>query len=236
MGTNILLKTKISEMTCQFVIDTGACATIISTALFNKISDDEKLELRPVDPSVRLEVADDGLLPIDGITTIDIQIGTDIFQWDVFVATIREDGLLGLDFLHNFDYNPSKNGLKLKGKKYETVIENVPLRAVRVICNKDIVLPAQSECLVSGIKPDGQIFKSKLGQFVKSSLPFKGISDSLFIGNTVFNAEGMNNGCSIPVRMINISTEDITIKEGLTLGYAEALHECELTVRRESLS
>jgi len=152
LGTSVLLKTLLSDITCHFVIDTGACATIISTALFNKIADNLRPELQPVDSSIRLEVADNGLLSIDGVASVEIHIGKDVFQWDVFVANIREDGLLGLDFLHNFNYNLNKHGLKLNGKKYDTVIENVSLRAVRVTCNKDFVLPAESECLIPGIK------------------------------------------------------------------------------------
>ncbi len=80
------------------MVDTGACATIMSTALFNKISESKRPELRKVDPSLRLEVADNGLLQVDGITIIDLRIGKECFRWDILAAAIREDGLLGLDF------------------------------------------------------------------------------------------------------------------------------------------
>ncbi|KAH3730142.1 hypothetical protein DPMN_056123 [Dreissena polymorpha] len=63
---------------------------------------------------------------------------------------------------------------------------------------------------------------------MKNSLPNRGIGEGLLIGNTVFNAENVNNGDSIPIRIINTSPESVTIKEGSTLGYAEDLQESDL--------
>ena len=50
--------------------------------------------------------------------SLEFKIQKDIFKWDVFVAPIREDGLMGLDFLqaHNYVLG-AEFGLKLNKKK-----------------------------------------------------------------------------------------------------------------------
>ena len=67
--------------------------SIISNGLFYRIPPDHRLELRPVAGSFKLEV------PIDGMTTLEFKVDKDVFSRDFCVAPIREDGLIGLDFL-----------------------------------------------------------------------------------------------------------------------------------------
>ena len=50
---------------------------------------------------------------------------------------------------HGYTLGP-KSGLKLNNRKYETVFEKVPFRAVRVICRDDIIVPANSEFILEG--------------------------------------------------------------------------------------
>jgi len=209
------------------VVDTGACATIMSTALFNKIPDSKKPELKQTNPSLRLEVADNGLLQVDGIATVNLKIGKDHFQWDILVAAIREDGLLGLDFLHHFDYNLNKSGLKLGGKKYETLIENVPLRAVRVTCAEDICLPSESEWVIPG-KTASSKFDSKSGLFSKSEGLCKLSEDTIF-GNLMFSADQITSGDPLPIRVINTSKDNVTIQKGSTLGFIEEVSEKDIS-------
>ena len=55
--------------------------------------------MQSVDKSLRLEVADDNLLSIEGVVSLEFKVNRDIFSWNMLVAPIREDGLIGLDFL-----------------------------------------------------------------------------------------------------------------------------------------
>ncbi len=52
-----------------------------------------------------------------GTVTLDFKIKKDYFQWQCFIAPIREDGLLGLDFLQAHNYVLSaESGLRLNKK------------------------------------------------------------------------------------------------------------------------
>ena len=97
-GMSIVLPVLVGELNSKFVLDTGACVSIISTRLYYRIPPNSRPELRAVDRSLKLEVADDNLLTVEGITSLKFKVNKDIFCWDVFVAPIREDGLIGLDF------------------------------------------------------------------------------------------------------------------------------------------
>lgn len=150
-GVSILLPVSVGSLVSKFVLDTGACVSIISSGLYYRIPPEDRPCLRPVDSSFKLEVADDSLLPVEGVTTLDFKIDKNAFSWDVFVSPIREDGLIGLDFLQFHDYVlGAKTGLKLNGRKYNTVVEKVPFRAVRVINREEVVVPANTEFILEG--------------------------------------------------------------------------------------
>ena len=127
-GMSILLPVSAGELNSKFVFDTGACVSIISTGLYYRIPPDCRPELKAVERSLKLEVADDSLLTVEGITSLEFKVNKDIFCWDVFVAPIREDGLIGLDFLQIHDYVlGAKTGLRLNNRKYTTFIERCHL-------------------------------------------------------------------------------------------------------------
>ena len=44
----------------------------------------------------------------------------------------------------------AKSGLRLNNRRYETVVEKVPLRAVRVLCKENVTVPAASEFILEG--------------------------------------------------------------------------------------
>ncbi len=77
---------------------------MVSSNIYNKLPQDVRPELRKVNPSLKLEVATDELLPVLGTAMLDFKIKKDYFQWQCFIAPIRDDGLIGLDFLQAHNY------------------------------------------------------------------------------------------------------------------------------------
>ncbi len=152
-GLSTLLPVDIHAVSASLVLDTGAAVTVVSSNIYNKLPQDLRPELRTVNPSLKLEVANDELLPVLGTVTLDFKIEKDYFPWMCFVAPIREDGLLGLDFLQAHSYVLSaENGLKLNKKKYPTLVQKVNLRAITVKCNGSVAIPAFSEIKIEGEK------------------------------------------------------------------------------------
>ena len=222
-GMSILLPVVISNLSTHFVIYTGACLSILSNGLFYRIPPERRPELRPVSRLFKLEVADDSLLHVEGVTTLEFRIKNEVFSWDFCVAPIREDGLIGLDFLQANDYvMGAKSGLRLNNRKYETVVEKVPLRAVRVICKENVTVPANSEFILEG----GANSLSLCSAFALISPCQDTDLEGLIIGNTLVKSS--KNGANLPVRVANISCENLVIKRGTTLGYMQSVEECDI--------
>ena len=220
---SILLPVLLGDVNAKFVIDTGACVSIISSGLYYRIPPDSRPELRPVDGSFRLEVADDNLLPVEGLATVEFKVNKDLFTWEVCVAPIREDGLIGLDFLQTHEYMlGAKAGLRLDNRKYDTIIEKVPLRAVRVICREDVIVPANSEFILEG-EGNSMSLCSDYGLIS----PCGDIDiDGLIVGNSLVKSS--ENGLNLPVRVANVSCENLEVKRGTTLGFMHSVDDCEI--------
>ena len=52
---------------------------------------------------MNLQAADGKSIAIDGKANVEIRIGKQSFQWEVYVAQIQDEGLLGYDFLFYYD-------------------------------------------------------------------------------------------------------------------------------------
>ena len=223
-GVSISLPVAIGNLTSNFVLDTGACVSLILTGLYNRIPPEGRPELQSVDKSQRLEVADDNLFSIEGVVSLEFKVNRDIFSWNMLVAPIREDGLIGLDFLQFHDYVVSaKSGLRLNNRKYRTVTESVPFRAVRVTCKEEATVSANSEFILAG-QGNSLLLGSEFGLI--SPYADTGI-EGLIVGNSLVES----NKCDtdLPVRVANVSCEDLLIKRGTTLGYLQGVDGCDVS-------
>lgn len=147
-----VLPLSIGFLKCIYILDTGACVSLISSGLYNRISPELRPELKPVGKTLESEVADDSLLSVEGIVSLEFKVNRDVFSWKMLVAPNRDDGLIGLDFLQFHDYvSCAKTGLRLNNQRFRTVVERVPFRAVQITCKKDVTVTANSECILQGV-------------------------------------------------------------------------------------
>lgn len=217
-GLSILLPVDIHSVNAKLVLDTGAAVTVVSSNVYNKLPQNMRPELGKVSPSLKLEVANDELLPVLGTVTLDFKIRRDNFQWQCFVAPIREDGLLGLDFLQAHNYVLSaESGLKLNKKKYPTLIEKVSMRAIRIRCDGTVTIPAFSEAIIEG-EADEEI-QSIYGLVS----PVKDSDQCLMIGYALVDPNRRDMG--IPIRVLNPSSSNVIISEGEKLAHLEEVEE-----------
>lgn len=222
-GVSISLPVSVGNLTSNFVLDTGACVSLISTGLYNRIPPESRPELQPVDKTLKLEVADDNLLTIEGAVSLEFKVNRDIFSWNMLVAPIREDGLIGLDFLQFHDYVLSaKSGLRLNNRKYMTVTESVPFRAVRVTCKEEVTVPANSEFILAG-EGNALLLGSEFGLISPCG---DTCIEGLIVGNSL--VESNKSDTCLPVRVANISCEDLLIERGTTLAYLQGVDGCEI--------
>ena len=219
-GVSILLPVSVGNADYRLILDTGSAVTILSSNVYNKIPFENRPCLKKVPSSVKLEVANDGLLSVLGEVSLEFKIQKDTFQWDVFIAPIREDGLLGLDFLqaHNYVLG-AEFGLKLNKKKYKTVIQKVPLHAIRIRCKETTVLPACSEVIISG----ECVEKTALPQQAMVTPICENKNEEYIVGHTLVDPNRADIG--IPVRILNPTNSNVTINSKTVIGLMQEVEE-----------
>ena len=218
---------------CDLLIDSGAAVTVISIKLWTKLPVSEKPELTSPNGTIKLEAANNELIPVKGIATVNIHIGDQSFEWEVYVADIDDDGILGYDFLYYHDCNLSaRQGLTIGGRKVKCKINGVP-NVNKVTLAHNTTIPAYSECVVQGNVINSSVKLGKLAmiepvEIVRDSTA--DMYDGLILGRTLIDTRtsGCGNDLRVPVRVLNMTTEDIELRANMNIGY---LHEVESVVQ-----
>ena len=147
----MLLPLELHNVHSKFVVDTGSVVTVVSSAIYNSIPLHRRPPLQPAKEPVKLEVANKEMMDIDGTAAVKFVAGGEHFEWEMYVAPIAEEGLIGMDFLYAHDYVLSaRAGMKLNGRKVATEVQNATCRALNVATRADTVVPANSQCIVYG--------------------------------------------------------------------------------------
>ena len=203
----MLLPMNIYSEDCRFVVDTGSPVTLISSTVFDKIASHSELNLRPTDPSFKINVADETPLKVEGIVNIPFKVRNTLFHWDMYVVNLRENGLIGFDFLYENDYSPrARTGLRLNKKRYPCILEEIKFCS-NILCTDTVKIPAKSEIDIGG-QLENKTFNGEFGVISKPcSLKVKNI----LIGNTLVDMNKSNTG--LPVRILNSSVEDVTLRK-----------------------
>jgi hypothetical protein len=140
------------------------------------------------------------------------------FEWNVYVAPICDEGLLGMDFLFAQEFLMGAHGLlELNGRPVKTEVEGGPPSMYKVNLVRDTVVPAYSEFIVDGRA-------NYNGSSIGVIEPIHGtpILDVVTVGATLVDWSQHNT--TVPVRVLNSSMEDIRLHQGMTLGQI-----CEVT-------
>ena len=103
-----------------------------------------------------------------------------------------------------------------------------PFRAIRVICRDDVIVPANSEFILEG-KGNSMLLDS---DFALISLSEDIDINGLITGNSLLKSN--KNDVNLPVRVANVTCENLTIKRGTTLGFMQSIEECGIMQDRPS--
>jgi len=154
---SLTISTLINGVERVAVVDTGADATIISTETA------QILGIRPGTERVKLLNAEsDAEMTATGGVTVTIQLGEDCWKWPVYIAPIRDDVLLGMDFLKSVDAKiVAKQGdLMINGKWIHgaSAVRGKQTVLRRVELAQDQWIPSSSPTIVMGriIHPNDQ--------------------------------------------------------------------------------
>ena len=228
-GISVYLPISMCNLETMFLIDTGAEVTIISNKLFETIPDKYRPKLLETMVSMKLEVADRGLVDIKGIADITFNTDSHTYRWRVLVAPIQEDGLLGMDFLFAQNFKLSRKGLKLNGHKVKTITEGLNLEDVAVCVNKDTVIPANSQVVVSA-KINATCLEYQVALFEPISR--KAMKRGLKVSSCLVNPSGKD--ASIPVSVSNVTMENITLDQNTSVSKLSEVDTVKVLLNNDS--
>ena len=132
------------------IVDTGAEVTVLSERLYNIFPDNMKPKLQKAKRG--LVVAEVGReMKTCGVIDVEFKIGEKHFIWPVYVASIRDEILLGCDLIDKMDITlNTKRRLQL-GEEWvecEVICSHDSTAEVKVA--RAVTIPAQSELIMTG--------------------------------------------------------------------------------------
>ena len=196
----------------QAVIDSGPEVSVWSSKDYYSLPDSDRPPL--LQPTIELVVADhEQKLAAEGVAMTKIQIDELEFQWPMYVASIPESLLLGLDILDAQDLVvSSRKGLMVRNTWVACEVTRHPVRVQQVVIvnPKPLVVPPEHEMIVQvPLEPD------QLQGCQDAVLePLVEDKRGLLLARSLINKENK----WLPIRMVNLSQHSIKLPRGHPLG------------------
>ena len=146
---------KVHGKTHAFLVDTGSCCTILSKAVLERWPPETRPSLMPV--NLHLVTATGESSPFLGKAEVEITLGSQRLSHNVLFADVKNDGIIGMDFLtkHRCDMFLSRNHLLLNGEKIPCFrsVDALPTCS-RIAILETVEVPPECEILAMGTTLD----------------------------------------------------------------------------------
>lgn len=210
VGWNLVIPITVEKEKTEAIIDTAAQATVVSERIFKLIKD-----APPVKETVVLKgVTEDSSVVAQYVEGLEIQVGRKRYKWNILVAPITDNFILGLDFLKqqkgvvNLESRElvlDKEVIALSIKKSS---EDKSCQVCRVSVAKRIVLPPQST----------RVVKVKTERPIKDECCFSPTErkNNDIISPNVYYSEGIEK--EFRIQVTNVSDKYHTLKKNVEVG------------------
>ncbi|VDI69244.1 Hypothetical predicted protein [Mytilus galloprovincialis] len=140
-AASIKVPIEVSNQKIKAVIDTGAEVTVLNEEIFFRLPKTNRSKLKPA--LKNLVVAEAGKqMGTKGVAAVMLTLGDSQFVWDVYVAPIGDDLLLGCDVLDEMDITVnSRKGIQLNGKWIECEVKRKSDLIARGVLDSNFTIP-----------------------------------------------------------------------------------------------
>ncbi|MEW8548369.1 MAG: reverse transcriptase family protein, partial [Candidatus Thiodiazotropha sp.] len=208
------------------MVDTGSSSTLLSCKVVREIFGN-KQEVQPLDTSSNLTSVDGSPLDIKGKLDIPFTIGDCMFQHEFLVANIDLPGILGLDFLEQYDISIKVASASLQmGDKMLQLEREDSEKCARVKLSSRIVVPPNSEVAVKAYVNDQSTVESDCLFEPYKVLGTKG----LLVSNSLVKPK------NVVLSLVNVTKKPIQVKQHTLVGSLSSIQNVDQLKSEESLS
>ena len=201
----------------QFVIDTGADVTIVSYRIYEELHHTKEVK-HFAGPDGSLKGLDGQRIEVLGTTTLQMSIGETTVRQHVWVARIKEDCILGADFLRKQDcvIDYPQNIYCIGNSNVPMQVDTDDIKCFRVVLERAVKIPGNTEMVISAKleTPPGEARCGTVGP-TEIARRTKGI----IVGRTLVDLRQKN----IPVRVINLSSSRTKLSRGTEIAVCEPI-------------
>ena len=219
-GWTLIIPADIDDIPCQAVIDTAAQVTVINEELYQRLKSSSDV----IEHVNLKDVTARNMIPAKLLKSVDIKIGSKCYPWNIYVANIADEVILGLDFLRAKQgiVNLHRNELTLCNEVIPALLkrntDGAQHQVSRVRLKKRLVLPPHTMKVQCGIVENDHL----------EMCSFSPTTSRKFISpHTIVQVSSTNE---IPVCLWNPSDKFCTLKQNTIIGScteAELLPEFE---------
>jgi len=213
-GKTIIVTGQVDGVPLSFLVDTGTTDTIISERFYRNLPEGSRPPLLPADNSG--EQADGSPLEMIGWAPMEVRIGSVCALLPVTVAKVKDDALLGMDFMEITGclVDPKKKQLKFGAEVVQGYSEKSRVFCAKVTIPETMTIPPGHEMIIRGKVeklPGMQGFG--VVEPVKSKLKDAGA----IMARAAVNLDKTDPD-KIPIRVFNPTLNTLTIKKRTTVG------------------
>ena len=222
-GQSLYIVGEICNMPTEFLIDTGAMFSVISSDIIAKLPYDIKEKFKQ--KSAVLTAVDGRELEAQGPVMLDLKIGDQSITTKVYATQCSDNAILGLNTLMQLNFiikigNSTFNAQNIKNNSIRRITTDGMYNR-RVLVANDITVPARSQYVISANVTDD--FGTKISSNNKQLLVESDIElhENIVIGKTLVNM----SSDTIPINVMNFSNEPVKLLQKEFLGMVSEAEE-----------
>ena len=210
----------IHDKSLAFLVDTGSCCIIFSRTFWESWPSETRPDLTPVNLHLLTATGESSPFPVKA--EVEITLGSQKLLHNVLFADVKNDGILGMDFLtkHRCDIFSSRNHLLLNGEKivcFRSSVDAIP-SCSRIAVTETVEVLPESEIIVKGWPLD-RVDSQSIG-VLEATESFVNRSGLLIAKVLVCPEIG-----SVPLRIMNLNNEPFTLyKNTVEIGKHETVN------------
>lgn len=152
-----------------------------------------------------------------GMATMSVELGHKHFTWEMYIAPIGDDFLLGCDMVDELDITiNSKRGIQIDEKWIECDVEReTDEKLARVVLTENVTIPANSEIILSGRTERSEIIDTRYAMLQPT------VEDDRKVMVAKILIDPFEK--TIPVRIVNLEEHPVRLRRNYLLGELHAV-------------